>query len=119
MVKATLLLLTAAAFTGGPPGSTVSGGGGDDATTMKLVVPQKWEYVLPGEAPHALGSGPDGQSLLPIPHQGGNGFVVEALHELYAPDAARTPDYYDIATAAWAGRWPVEDLWAARLEPDR
>jgi len=49
----------------------------------------------------------------------GNGFVVEALHELYAPDAARTPDYYDIATAAWAGRWPVEDLWAARLEPDR
>lgn len=49
----------------------------------------------------------------------GNGFVVEALHELYASDATRTPDYYDIATAAWAGRWPVEDLWAARLELDR
>jgi SAM-dependent methyltransferase len=49
----------------------------------------------------------------------GNGFVVEALHELYAPDATRTPEYYDIATAAWARRWPVEDLWAARLEPDR
>jgi SAM-dependent methyltransferase len=44
-----------------------------------------------------------------------NGFVVEALHELYAPDGSTTPDYYDIATAAWARRWPVEDLWAARL----
>ena len=49
----------------------------------------------------------------------GNGFVVEALHELYAPDTTRTPEYYDIATAAWARRWPVEDLWAARLRLDR
>ena len=44
-----------------------------------------------------------------------NGFVIEALHELYAPDDAATPDYYDIATAEWARRWPVEDLWTARL----
>jgi len=44
-----------------------------------------------------------------------NGFVVEALHELYAPDASTTPDYYAIATAGWASRWPVEDLWVARL----
>ncbi len=44
-----------------------------------------------------------------------NGFVVEALHELYAPPSSVTPDYYDIATADWAMRWPVEDLWAARL----
>ena len=39
-----------------------------------------------------------------------------ALHELYAPDRSTTPDYYDIATAGWAERWPVEDLWAARLD---
>ena len=44
-----------------------------------------------------------------------SGFVVEALHELYAPIDATTPEYYDIATAEWAGKWPVEDLWAARL----
>jgi SAM-dependent methyltransferase len=43
-----------------------------------------------------------------------NGCVVEALHELYAPDGARTHEYYDVATADWARQWPVEDLWAAR-----
>ena len=46
---------------------------------------------------------------------GESGFVVEALHELYAPDDAKTPEYYDIATAEWARKWPVEDLWTARL----
>jgi SAM-dependent methyltransferase len=45
----------------------------------------------------------------------GSGFVVEALHELYAHDDAKTPEYYDIATAHWANKWPVEDLWTARL----
>jgi SAM-dependent methyltransferase len=44
-----------------------------------------------------------------------NGFVVEALHELYAPSHARDHDYYGIATAAWAARWPAEELWVARL----
>jgi SAM-dependent methyltransferase len=44
-----------------------------------------------------------------------NGFVVEALHELYAPPDAATPGYYDIVTANWARQWPVEDLWAAHL----
>ena len=46
---------------------------------------------------------------------GANGFVVEALHELYAPAGGKTHEYYDIATAQWARQWPVEDLWAARL----
>jgi SAM-dependent methyltransferase len=44
-----------------------------------------------------------------------NGFVVDALHELYAPADGETHQYYDIATADWARQWPVEDLWAARL----
>jgi SAM-dependent methyltransferase len=44
-----------------------------------------------------------------------SGFEVEALHELYAAEGAETPAYYEIATAEWASRWPVEDLWAARL----
>ena len=45
-----------------------------------------------------------------------NGFTIEALHELYAPPGSRTPAYYEIATAEWAGSWPVEDLWVARLD---
>ena len=44
-----------------------------------------------------------------------SGFAVEALHEIYAPEGAPTNEYYGIATARWAGQWPVEDLWVARL----
>jgi SAM-dependent methyltransferase len=44
-----------------------------------------------------------------------HGFAVEALHELYAPDDADDHEYYDIATADWARRWPAEELWVARL----
>jgi len=44
-----------------------------------------------------------------------HGFVVEALHELYAGTDAVDPDYYEIASASWASSWPVEDLWSARL----
>lgn len=43
------------------------------------------------------------------------GFVVDALHELHAPPGAADPDYYVIADAAWATRWPVEDVWVAHL----
>jgi SAM-dependent methyltransferase len=43
-----------------------------------------------------------------------SGFEVVALHELYAPAGAGNPDFYEIADAHWAGRWPVEDLWVAR-----
>jgi SAM-dependent methyltransferase len=42
------------------------------------------------------------------------GFEVVALHELYAPAGAADPDFYEVADAQWAGRWPVEDLWVAR-----
>jgi SAM-dependent methyltransferase len=43
------------------------------------------------------------------------GFVVDALHELYAPPGAGDHEYYDIASAAWAHQWPAEDLWIAHL----
>ena len=43
-----------------------------------------------------------------------NGFVIEALHELYAPAAAKNPDYYTISSANWASQWPSDDLWVAR-----
>jgi SAM-dependent methyltransferase len=44
-----------------------------------------------------------------------HGFTIEALHELYAPDDAVANEYYDIASPEWAGQWPIEDLWVARL----
>jgi hypothetical protein len=44
-----------------------------------------------------------------------SGFVVDALHELYAPPDAAPAEYYDIASPDWAMQWPVEDLWAAHL----
>jgi SAM-dependent methyltransferase len=46
------------------------------------------------------------------------GFVIDALHELCAPADATTPEYYDIVTAAWARRWPAEDLWVAHLDDE-
>ena len=44
-----------------------------------------------------------------------NRFAVTALRELYAPEGAQTPEYYDIAAVDWARQWPVEDLWVAEL----
>ncbi len=44
-----------------------------------------------------------------------NGFSVEQLHELTAPDGSEDPEFYEIADAHWAQLWPVEDLWVARL----
>jgi SAM-dependent methyltransferase len=41
------------------------------------------------------------------------GLHVWALRELYAPPAAGDHDWYDIATAEWARRWPAEELWVA------
>lgn len=48
-----------------------------------------------------------------------SGFVVEALHELYARAGSRHPEYYEIASAGWASQWPIEDLWIARREESR
>ena len=73
------------------------------------VATDEYDYVLEGR-PKASTSDADYRAVLT-----GNGFVVESLHELYAPARATTPDYYEIATAEWAQRWPVEDLWSARL----
>jgi SAM-dependent methyltransferase len=43
-----------------------------------------------------------------------NGFEVEALHELRPPEGSTTHEYYDTVPAAWAQRWPSEELWVAR-----
>jgi len=41
-----------------------------------------------------------------------NGFDVEDLVELYAPDDAA--DGFDFVTTEWARKWPVEEVWFAR-----
>lgn len=42
-----------------------------------------------------------------------NGFEVEDLFELRAPDGAEEPRFLDV-TADWARRWPSEQIWKAR-----
>ena len=42
-----------------------------------------------------------------------SGFVVEALHEIYAPPDRGDHPYYEIVSSAWATRWPAEELWVA------
>jgi len=45
---------------------------------------------------------------------GGSGFVVEALHELFAPADHADHPFYEIVSPHWASRWPAEELWVAR-----
>jgi SAM-dependent methyltransferase len=42
------------------------------------------------------------------------GFEVEGLWELRAPESASDHAYYDFVPAAWARRWPAEEIWKAR-----
>jgi ubiquinone/menaquinone biosynthesis C-methylase UbiE len=42
------------------------------------------------------------------------GLEVERLLELYAPDDAKTHEYYSYVTAEWARKWPAEEIWVAR-----
>jgi SAM-dependent methyltransferase len=43
-----------------------------------------------------------------------DGFEIEGLIELQAPESARDHDYYDFVSADWARRWPSEEIWVAR-----
>lgn len=43
-----------------------------------------------------------------------NAFEIEALHERLAPASIEDHDYYDFMPAAWAQRWPAEEVWVAR-----
>jgi SAM-dependent methyltransferase len=41
------------------------------------------------------------------------GFVVEAMHEIFAPPAGNDHPFYEIVSAEWASKWPAEELWVA------
>lgn len=42
-----------------------------------------------------------------------SGFVVDALHEIFAPPGARDHAFYEIVSHDWATRWPAEEMWVA------
>jgi SAM-dependent methyltransferase len=44
-----------------------------------------------------------------------SGFIIDALHELYAPPDAPDHPYYALASTEWARQWPAEEVWAAHL----
>ena len=46
-----------------------------------------------------------------------SGFELLDFRELYAPENARDHEYYDTVPAAWAKRWPDEEIWRLRLRP--
>ena len=41
-----------------------------------------------------------------------SGFVVEAMHEIFAPEGANH-QFYEIVSGEWSSRWPGEELWVA------
>jgi ubiquinone/menaquinone biosynthesis C-methylase UbiE len=43
-----------------------------------------------------------------------NGFEIERLIELYAPEGAETHEFYEYVTPEWAHKWPAEEIWVAR-----
>ena len=43
----------------------------------------------------------------------GSGFVVVALHEIYAPPEGSDHAFYEIVSKDWATQWPAEELWVA------
>ena len=43
-----------------------------------------------------------------------NGFEIEDLVELRAPENAQDHEYYDFVSLEWARRWPSEEIWKAR-----
>jgi ubiquinone/menaquinone biosynthesis C-methylase UbiE len=43
-----------------------------------------------------------------------NGFAIERLVELQAPQGAETHWFYEHVTVDWARQWPAEEIWAAR-----
>jgi hypothetical protein len=44
-----------------------------------------------------------------------NGFLIDALHELYAPPDAPDHPYYTLANAEWGRQWPAEEIWVTHL----
>ncbi len=89
-------------------------GTADDGPVETLQRPQRGLHKIvwtdPDEVEFQLGHG-DWIGLLRA-----NGFEIEELHELYAPEFAVDHEYYH-SSAEWSKKWPSEEIWRARLRP--
>ena len=83
-----------------------------DGTTESLQRPQRGlnriEWPDTGEVEFHL---PHGE-LIGVLRD--NGFEIERLIELYAPEGAEAHEFYDYVTPDWGRKWPVEEIWVAR-----
>jgi SAM-dependent methyltransferase len=43
-----------------------------------------------------------------------NGFEIVDLVEVFAPDGAEDHPHYNYVPAAWASKWPAEEIWRVR-----
>jgi len=82
--------------------------------------PARRELLRPQRAAHLVVTPEGGVQFHPshgewIKILSASGFVIDALHELYAPPDAPDHPYYTLATASWARQWPVEEIWVAHL----
>jgi SAM-dependent methyltransferase len=95
-----------------------------NSTLSMLCVPEEEGPELttlqrPQRGLHRL-AWPDGGVEFHIPHGEridllrANGFEIERLIELYAPDGATKHEYYSMGDLTWAKQWPVEEIWVTR-----
>jgi SAM-dependent methyltransferase len=77
------------------------------------------QLVRPQRGLHRIEWPDTGEVEFELPHGelidvlGANGFQVDRLIEIYAPDDAETHEHYKWVTADWARQWPHEELWVA------
>jgi ubiquinone/menaquinone biosynthesis C-methylase UbiE len=85
----------------------------EGATQERLLRPQfgMYRFEWPGADEGVEFHLPHGEMLRVLRK---SGFDVLDLVELQAPEDATDHPYYDFVPAAWARRWPAEEIWKAR-----
>ncbi|HKV86955.1 MAG TPA: class I SAM-dependent methyltransferase [Candidatus Dormibacteraeota bacterium] len=98
------------------------------STLQSLCAPEQGQVaeqlVRPQKGMHRFDWPPEGEDLPSTEfHISGSemfrllretGFDVVDFRELFAPDDAIDHPYYSFVPAAWARRWPAEEIWRAR-----
>jgi SAM-dependent methyltransferase len=74
---------------------------------MKALARMEWMDDDPGVEFHP----PTGE-LFRLLH--GSGFEIVDMVEVYAPDGAEDHPHYNYVPAAWASKWPAEEIWRVR-----
>lgn len=74
---------------------------------MKALARMEWMDDDPGVEFHP----PTGELIRLLR---GNGFEIVDMVEVYAPDGAEDHPHYNYVPAAWASKWPAEEIWRVR-----